>query len=103
MILGEEVTIKYGGFSFFGEVLFTQNDFVKIKLPYSQNGYNEGDIKMFNLKDDDSWLLIESNETLYNSVVRNNKDVIIKFDTGKVVNYLDNWPIAFATHFKKNE
>ena len=46
-----------------------------------------------------NWLLIEDNKKLFDETVRNNPNVLIKFDTGQIREYNDELPIAIAEYF----
>lgn len=46
-----------------------------------------------------NWLLIDDNKNLFDETVRKNPNILIKFDTGQVREYSDDWPIAIAKWF----
>lgn len=46
------------------------------------------------------WIPIQGNEKLYDKLIKTNKNCLIKFDTGQICEFLSDWPLAIATHFK---
>lgn len=46
-----------------------------------------------------AWLNIENNTRDYEKEVKRNPNTLIRFDSGQIVKFKDEWPYAIATHF----